>query len=494
MPLNTLRLNHQKSSHPNDRVVFIKPLPRPASEQADYDLADTFLRAIAAQCLPIMKNHYLSVTTLEEYEPNREFIGRNFNNGEIIQLVLRSKNGGWVPFNMVQMVMMHELAHNTHMNHGKGFWKTRNVYAEEMKGLWAKNYTGEGFWGSGRTLTDMGAVMGNNILTSQELEGLPLCGGTFRSRRRKRKAKGADGKELTWKEKKERRIEKKFGKNGVALGEDEDMRLGLEINRKGAIGGKPRVAQSKRGRELRAAAALARFETNKQEAAALKDQEDDEYESTEEEYEDVDAGREDAKDVNGERMLDTYGQGMIKVCEDEDKDDANVQNELKELEGLDRYFKPLRPNEGAGHEKPIDSEHSESAPIYRPECGEPPDESGLDATAHEVQASIPSSSLKASEPKAVTTPDTLHAGDKTAANGTTAAASTRPSPTLTCPICSLENPRLNATCIACAHVLDPKKDPRHWSCQSETCKDNGTAYLNAGDVGVCGICRTRRPV
>ncbi|KAK5190122.1 hypothetical protein LTR47_010049 [Exophiala xenobiotica] len=493
MPLNTLRLNHQKSSHPNDRVVFIKPLPRPASDQADYDLADTFLRAIAAQCLPIMKNHYLSVTTLEEYEPNREFIGRNFNNGEIIQLVLRSQNGGWVPFNMVQMVMMHELAHNTHMNHGKGFWKTRNGYAEEMKGLWAKGYTGEGFWGSGRTVTDMNAVMGNNILTSQELEGLPLCGGTFRSRRRKRKAKGADGKELTWKEKKERRIEKKFGKNGVALGEDEDKRLGLEFNRKGAIGGKPRVAQSKRGRELRAAAALARFETNKQEATALKNPEgEDEDESTEEEeYEDVDAGEEDATDVNGKRMLDTHGQGMIKVCEDEDKDDANVQNELKELEGLDRYFKPLRPDEGGGHnKKPTDSESS--TPTRTPGGGKPPHEHGSDGNADEVQASIPSSALKASEPNAVTTPVTLPAGDETAAANKTAAASTRPSATLTCPICSLETPRLNATCIACAHVLDPKKDPRHWSCQSEACKDNVTAYLNAGDVGVCGICGTRR--
>src|SRR4051794_8085910 len=94
MPLNTLRLNHQASTHPNERIVFIKPLPRPPSDQASFDLADTFLRAIAAQCLPIMKKHYLSVTTLEEYEPNPEFIGRNFNNGEVIQLVLKSPSTG----------------------------------------------------------------------------------------------------------------------------------------------------------------------------------------------------------------------------------------------------------------------------------------------------------------------------------------------------------------------------------------------------------------
>lgn len=56
-----------------------------------------------------MKEHHLSVMSLEEYEPNREFVGRNFNAGEVIQLVLKSRlTGRWLPFNYVQMVMMHE--------------------------------------------------------------------------------------------------------------------------------------------------------------------------------------------------------------------------------------------------------------------------------------------------------------------------------------------------------------------------------------------------
>lgn len=46
--------------------------------------------------------------SLEEYEPNREFVGRNFNAGEVIQLVLKSLSGRWLPFEYVQMVMMHE--------------------------------------------------------------------------------------------------------------------------------------------------------------------------------------------------------------------------------------------------------------------------------------------------------------------------------------------------------------------------------------------------
>jgi len=56
-----------------------------------------------------MKKNYINVRSLEEYEPNREFVGRNFNAGEVIQLVLKcTRTGKWLPFNYVQMVMMHE--------------------------------------------------------------------------------------------------------------------------------------------------------------------------------------------------------------------------------------------------------------------------------------------------------------------------------------------------------------------------------------------------
>lgn len=59
--------------------------------------------------VPIMKDHHLSVMSLEEYEPNAEFVGRNFNAGEVIQLVLKARfTGHWLPFDYVQMVMMHE--------------------------------------------------------------------------------------------------------------------------------------------------------------------------------------------------------------------------------------------------------------------------------------------------------------------------------------------------------------------------------------------------
>jgi len=412
-----------------------------------------------------MKDHHLSVTTLEEYEPNPEFIGRNFNNGEIIQLVIKSKSGAWLPLNMIQMVMMHELAHNTHMNHGKGFWQTRNLYANEMRLLWGKGYTGEGLWGQGRTLVSLGDGYSGNFARTEELAGLPLCGGTYRSRRRKRKVK--QDSDLTWKEKRDRRIEKKFGKNGAALGEDEDKRLALELRSKGPLGVKPRVAQSKRGRELRAAAALARFATNKRKNEVLKSSsevDEDETES-ETEYDEADTGIEDAKDFNGRNLIDSKGQPMIKICEAETSGDMDAEQELRELTNLD-------------HPKRADTPSSET----------------------ENEDTIPSvpTSIATSDH---TIPNTTIVGADTTAVSDAVAASQANVPnvfgqdldisTVSCSICSMRNSLLQSTCSACSHVLDARKDPRHWACASDVCK--GTAYRNAGDCGVCGICGTRKP-
>ena len=275
-----------------------------------------------------MRDNHLSVMTLEEFEPNREFVGRNFNAGECIQLVLKSPGSGrWLPFTYVQMVMMHELAHCKQMNHSRAFWAVRNQYANQMYGLLAKGYTGDGIWGRGANL-GTGAWTKNTI---QEGEVLPehLCGGTYRSRRKRR-----GKKELSYQEKKQRRIEKKFGKNGVSLGADEEVKVKLEKGKK--IAAKPRVAGSARGRELRAAAALARFKTQKVEK---KEEEEDEKvdlkkESETESENDTEDDGEDALDFDGSRMKDERGRGLVKVCEDEDRDDPEARSELKELKDV----------------------------------------------------------------------------------------------------------------------------------------------------------------
>ncbi len=52
-----------------------------------------------------MKEHHISVMSLEEYEPNAEFVGRNFNAGEVVQLVLKARfTGRWLPFEYVQVL------------------------------------------------------------------------------------------------------------------------------------------------------------------------------------------------------------------------------------------------------------------------------------------------------------------------------------------------------------------------------------------------------
>ena len=297
-----------------------------------------------------MRNHHISVMTLEEFEPNREFVGRNFNAGEVIQLVLRAPGTGrWLPFRYVQMVMMHELAHCRQMNHSRAFWAVRNQYAAQMQDLWRQGYLGDGIWGRGASLTTGEYAWERNQVSPDEALPEHMCGGTYRSRR-KRKRKPT----LTYQERKERRIRNKFGVNGMQLGADDDVKAELEGNK---TKGKPRVAGSARGRELRAAAALARFEKQKP-----NDDDDDELPVKREhdavvKQEDVetDSGSgdegQDAVDVDGTTMLDEQGRGMVKVCEDEDTSDPNAQSELTQLR--DAFSTPIkREGEDMGRRRP----------------------------------------------------------------------------------------------------------------------------------------------
>ncbi|KAI9757394.1 MAG: hypothetical protein M1815_001215 [Lichina confinis] len=319
MPLGIERINARKKQ-PNEQIVFIKPLEGP-----DKALAQDFLERIAAICNPIMKANHLPVMSLEEHEPNLEFVGRNFNAGEVIQLVLKAPfTGEWLPFRHVQMVMMHELAHIKHMNHSQAFWKVRDQYARELKALWAKDYTGEGFWSRGQTL--LSGQYTTDVMPQTEAMPRSLCGGTYRTsaRKRKRKTKTAPNT-LSYAERKERRVVKKFGLNGVAVGSDEQGRLKLE-NRKTSQA-KPRVAQSVRGRELRAAAALARFDQQKQLNPPPQMKNDD--------TSDGDSASDLGEDASGHNIgiVDDKGRVMVKVCESEDgpEDSEGLQREMEEL-------------------------------------------------------------------------------------------------------------------------------------------------------------------
>ncbi|KAI4752495.1 WLM-domain-containing protein [Aureobasidium sp. EXF-3400] len=324
------RIN-ERVKRPNTLINFIKPLEGP-----DKALAQDFLERVAAICYPIMKENHIVVMALEEYKPNPEFIGRNFNAGEVIQLVLKAPHTNqWLPFKHVQMVMMHELAHCKQMNHSRAFWKVRNAYADELKVLWDKTYTGEGLWGKGQSLIT-GLYMTNHM---PEAANAPasLCGGTFRSSGGRKRRRKEDIPKVTYAERQQRRIAKKFGVNGVALGDDEGIRAKLESGQKGGKPAvKPRVAGSKRGRELRAAAALARFENVKKEPVKTEPKtetisDDDDYE-TDSDYE----------YVTIERTMNPEDGNMVRVCENEDSEDKDAQRELDELREIDQGMPNLQ--------------------------------------------------------------------------------------------------------------------------------------------------------
>ncbi|KAL5614699.1 uncharacterized protein BROUX77_000536 [Berkeleyomyces rouxiae] len=356
MSLGFTRLNVRKSP-PNTNITFIKPLVGPNEA-----IAQDFLERIAAQCYPVMKANHIHVRSLEEYEPNREFVGRNFNAGEVVQLVLRSPTSGrWLPFEYVQMVMMHELAHCKQMNHSRAFWAVRNQYARLMERLWADGYTGEGIWGVGRALAS-GTVSRPTILASERVPQ-HLCGGTYRTNTaagRKRRAP-----KLSSKEQKERRILKKFGANGVAVGADEAVKSELEKTTRGGgaarqTAAKPRVAGSMRGRELRAAAALARFDQCqshkkeedpedstkvKPEVIELSDSDDD---AVSDGFDVVEIP--DELDIDGKRLTDKDGKGMVKVCDDDDADgggdDIKIFESDEWQELSKRFWGEARPGRG----------------------------------------------------------------------------------------------------------------------------------------------------
>ncbi|KAF1352295.1 WLM domain-containing protein [Delphinella strobiligena] len=423
------RINERRQ-RPNKLINFIKPLKGP-----DEELAQDFLERVAAMCYPIMKNNHVVVMSLEEYPSNKEFLGRNFNAGEIIQLVLKAPSGNWYPFKHVQMVMMHELAHCKQMNHSRAFWKVNNSNRDELKELWARKYTGEGLWGRGQTLLS-GRYSNDHM---PEANDVPenLCGGTYRSRGgKKRKKRDADKPQLTYAERKQRRIAKKFGVKGQALGEDGLACFELDQGRHRP--GKPRVANSKRGRELRVAAALARFGKPKEDVSSVQSptgsfggyDDDDDHDS------DLDG---DEEPIN--RHWDE-NDNVIKICEDGDLDDGDAQREMDDLREIDR-----------------------------------PEDTGKQA-----QSKQPALERTEKQVKKQSRPALIRIDDD---------ESTNTSKPLACEVCSFENEVGAATCVMCAHVLDTNKIKNSWQCHSAACAES--VYRNFGDYGRCYVCQAVRP-
>ena len=365
----------------------------------------------------------------------------------------------------VNNTTVHELAHCMQMNHSASFWKVRNQYAEELRGLWAKNYTGDGFWGRGKTV--LSEKYENSGPPMPEVMPRSLCGGTFRSRgrKRKRKADGPSAKSLTYAERQQKRIAKKFGTNGVALGSDEETRVKLEHGAK--VKAKPKVAGSVRGREPRAAAAFARLgQQKKEEETAKADPDPESGSETEDDCQSVDE-EEIAVDINGSSIRDSKGNSMIKLCSDEDRNDANVKEEMQELQDLEAL--------DAQPQLPVHESSSRPSPSGE---NSKPDMNQAVNKPTQAQKQVPSQESW--------TPSST---DSHKLNELLSPENTTPN-TSTCAICSMENEQAAITCAVCAHLLDPKKVHGYWRCQSSTCR--GSQYLNVDDCVLCGACGARR--
>ncbi|KAF2869057.1 WLM domain-containing protein [Massariosphaeria phaeospora] len=474
MPLGFERVN-ERSQRPNTLINFIRTLPGSTSP-----VAEAILNRVAAICYPFMKSNMILVQALEEFPYNTEFVGRNFNGGEVIQLVLKDRNGRWLPQRMVEMVMVHELAHCKQMNHSAAFWKVRDQYAVDLRGLWVKGYTGEGLWGRGRNLEN-GQVLEGNVPVGDVPEH--LCGGTYGSRRKRRHGKKAK-ETISYAEKKQRRILKKFGTGGQALGADDITKVKLEggVTKKS----KPRVAGSARGRDLRAAAALARFEPPKTRDDSVETEDNETESETEDEC--SNDGEEAAVDIDGKKLLDKKGHALVKICEDEDDKDGNAQREMDEINGVTLKSWPHKSasresqrfdSSALAQSEKVRTKVSTSAPA------EPARKLPFPTISETVSSAPDPARYPRSSPREANSSKNVVQIDETY-NRRPDARSTAPKPQLTCNVCSLINEATSITCAACSNVLMPEPMSNYWKCTGSTCKDS--QYINSGDAGLCGVC------
>lgn len=394
------------------------------------------------------------------------------------------------------------------MNHSRSFWALRNTYAKQMEALWAQRYEGEGLWGRGKKLATGDFV--HDAMPANPHIPEHLCGGTYRRRRgrkRKRRHDGAELPQLSYAERQQRRIARKFGPHGEgnALGDDEIVRTALDRASGTRHSGKPRVASSKRGRELRANAALARFDAARrlqvapEETPGLGDEEE-ESETTGSEFGwSSDEDSESSESIvqrrkAGRRMTDREGQELVRVCGDEGEEHEGGReetDELRLLSGTPAAFPKWASTEVADYHSTKGSRHSglkADGLGMDSETGINEDDQGRPLVKKRRGDSAgPLTKFSVSPPHAPPPPHLAVDVPPVQKNATP------PTPAMAvCPICSLENEPSDPTCAACSHVLKPGLIKCHWRCASDACR--GSEYINAADAGRCGLCGATKPV
>ncbi|KAL8870510.1 MAG: hypothetical protein Q9174_003469 [Haloplaca sp. 1 TL-2023] len=235
-------------------------------------------------------------------------------------------------------------------------------------------------------------------------------------------------------------------------------------------------------------AALARFGVQKEEDAKQEEMARSGESETESDVGDTSIG-DDAVDLNGAKMLDSKGQRMFKVCEDQDQNDDHMKQEIQELQSLSAF-----------ESRPVGGPENHNHPMHKQRRKEPhlgghaaedrigqQQNSRVD-TKHESSETAPASEdfengILRQDLTQISQAPTERTSAET---NTPARMPATPTSTHSCPICSLENDSSTLVCIACSHVLRPHLMPGHWRCQSSACNDS--EFVNAGDCGRCGVC------
>lgn len=239
-------------------------------------------------------------------------------------------------------------------------------------------------------------------------------------------------------------------------------------------------------RELRAAAALARFDQQKTGEKPRQDDTASEGSSDDEDgYEEIEGA--DAVDLDGKKLLDGKGRGMIKVCEDENPEDQDARNELLELQsfGSASVTKPgieARPSTADPGSVTVPDRGPKATPGVETKTQrskkQPPDgpDRNMPPTRRPASEVERSRSTSGKPPLSKDPPGSGSAGSTT--NGV-------------CAVCSFANDAIAPTCAMCANVLHIKSMTGAWACNSQTCR--GSNYRNAADCGICRVCGARKP-
>ncbi|KAJ3530423.1 hypothetical protein NMY22_g8574 [Coprinellus aureogranulatus] len=284
-----LRLN-ENESNPNPFINFITALPSVEEIQEE---SRQLLRALAAQVKPVMKSHGFTVNSFEEYEYNSVFAGRNWNNGETVELVLRRPGGEFYPTSWLMSTLCHELAHIKHMNHGPTFqalWKQLRL---EVRQLQQRGYYGDGYWSSGQRLADSARIPGDGIEAGDFPEF--MCGGAQQrtrptARRRRTGVPRGPRKETVPSLHTGRQTAKKRKAGGRVTSKYAFSGEGNTLAGDGEEGSRGKRAASNRAREERALAAERRMQAllgaSSSTPKTEEDQEDGNADS-EDEFEDI---------------------------------------------------------------------------------------------------------------------------------------------------------------------------------------------------------------